>query len=382
VSAPGSLDSRATLAPLTGLRGVAACSVLLGHSLDNAFWYDQKNFHPYDALFDYYGMSLFFVLSGFVIQYNYAELFHTEPLRTATYRFFVARFARLYPLYALTILVALPSIPTPWGIWVNLSFLTLTQSWFNVEYAMFPPDWSISTEWFFYLAFIPLTFVVTMVRRPLTVFAVLCLATLVGLSVLFDLGREPVTEFVHRYFEHGALGADAWTWATYLSPWLRLLEFIAGALMARAYQVGSIARLVICDRLLMYAVAWVIVAFVLGFSTNAQIVQNLTTNFIFAPGIALAMLCVCRHQKGALSRLLSSPQMLFLGEISYSIYVWSFVVFIGLHTTFITAHPITIFYLNAILKVPILFAVTIIFAYGSYVLVESPMRRRIREIAG
>ena len=69
------------LAPLTGLRVVAACSVLIAHALDTAFIYDPKNFHPYAALLAYFGMSLFFVLSGFVIQYNYAESFRTEPLR-------------------------------------------------------------------------------------------------------------------------------------------------------------------------------------------------------------------------------------------------------------------------------------------------------------
>jgi peptidoglycan/LPS O-acetylase OafA/YrhL len=107
----------------------------------------MAHFHPVAAALAYFGMSLFFVLSGFVIQYNYGVSFGTLPLRTATYRFYVARFARLYPLYAFTILVALPSIPTPFPLWVNLSYQTLTQSWFNVQFAMFPPDWSISAEW-------------------------------------------------------------------------------------------------------------------------------------------------------------------------------------------------------------------------------------------
>jgi peptidoglycan/LPS O-acetylase OafA/YrhL len=32
--------------------------------------------------------------------------------------------------------------------------------------AMFPPDWSVSTEWFFYFAFVPLVFLVMWLRRP------------------------------------------------------------------------------------------------------------------------------------------------------------------------------------------------------------------------
>ena len=47
-----------------------------------------------------------------------------------------------------------------------LSYVTLTQSWFNVELAAFPPAWSISTEWFFYFAFIPLGLLIRRIRRP------------------------------------------------------------------------------------------------------------------------------------------------------------------------------------------------------------------------
>ena len=50
-------------------------------------------------------MSPFFVLSGFVIQYNYAGIFREERLSFAIRTFLVARFARLYPLYALSIIL-------------------------------------------------------------------------------------------------------------------------------------------------------------------------------------------------------------------------------------------------------------------------------------
>ena len=43
-------------------------------------------------------MPLFFVLSGFVIHYNYAESIQTGGA-SALLNFFSARFARLYPLY-------------------------------------------------------------------------------------------------------------------------------------------------------------------------------------------------------------------------------------------------------------------------------------------
>ena len=167
---------------LTGLRGVAACSVLFAHATDTAFNYEPI-LHPFSARIAHFGMSLFFVLSGFVIHYNYADLFHAAPLRVAVSRFFVARFARLYPLYAVAIFCSLPMMPLPYSKWIVLSYLTMTQSWFNLEMAIFPPTWSISTEWFFYLAFIPMTTLVIRLRKPSLSFIVFGIVTIIGLSI-------------------------------------------------------------------------------------------------------------------------------------------------------------------------------------------------------
>lgn len=114
-------------------------------------------FHTLDFRLAYFGMSLFFTLSVFVLFFAYAERFTAEGrnLVHEAYAFFVTRFARLNPLYIFGLIVyaphGLPAIfkhrPA-----LELSYATLTQSWFNWEEAFFPPDWSISTEWFFYFA--------------------------------------------------------------------------------------------------------------------------------------------------------------------------------------------------------------------------------------
>jgi peptidoglycan/LPS O-acetylase OafA/YrhL len=45
---------------LTGLRGVAACSELFGHAVNNAFSYEHV-LDGFSGRFAYFGMSLFFV---------------------------------------------------------------------------------------------------------------------------------------------------------------------------------------------------------------------------------------------------------------------------------------------------------------------------------
>ncbi|MGD0430071.1 MAG: acyltransferase family protein [Acetobacteraceae bacterium] len=126
------MERESRLNALTGLRGIAAYSVLLAHGIDTSFIYGAvAAFHPAAARLAYFGMSLFFVLSGFVIHYNYGESFSRDRLIPATYKFFVARFARLYPLYALSILISLSYIPGPYFAddpTTAFSYLTLTQS--------------------------------------------------------------------------------------------------------------------------------------------------------------------------------------------------------------------------------------------------------------
>jgi peptidoglycan/LPS O-acetylase OafA/YrhL len=106
--------------------------------------------------------------------------------------------------------------------------------------------------------------------------------------------------------------------------------------------------------------------------------ENLVPNFIFVPAIAPVMLHLCKC-KSWLSRALSTPTMLFLGEISYSIYIWSFFIMVMLKGVLDYAHPMTIQYFNSGLKVIVISALTVVMAYGSYSLIEVPARRWIRD---
>jgi peptidoglycan/LPS O-acetylase OafA/YrhL len=373
----GSVNGTNRLAPLTGLRGVAACSVLLAHAIDTAFVYEHT-VQPFTARIAYFGMSLFFVLSGFVIHYNYSDLFNSEPLKTALSRFYIARFARLYPLYAVGIFCSLPMIPLPYAPWIVISYLTMTQSWINAEMTVFPPDWSISTEWFFYLVFIPLTMILANLRRPMRVFIVFSIVIIVGFSITFALWRDPITAFADKWFWHGnTISAGSWGWVYYFSPYVRIFEFISGMLMAQAYKVRDTEWLP--SIVLPICLMWCGIVFISGWLPPWAPLENLVPNFIYAPAIALVMLHVCKR-KSWLSDALSSRPMVFLGEISYSIYIWSFFIMTMLSSMFASAHPITIAYFNSGLKVIVICAVTVVMAYGSYALIEAPSRRWIREV--
>ena len=100
------------LAHLTGLRAVAALTVLIAHAADGAFSYNGvRVLHDNLVYLAYFGMSIFFVLSGFVIYYNYARTFQSGSWVLNAYEFAVARFARLFPLYALVVVFLLDYVP-------------------------------------------------------------------------------------------------------------------------------------------------------------------------------------------------------------------------------------------------------------------------------
>lgn len=102
--------------PLTGLRFVAAFYVFLFHihirwPLANDPF--LNNILGQGAI----GMSLFFMLSGFVLAYRYADG------RTSLKDYLTNRFARIYPIYVAAALVTVPWIGISFGdgSWADLS---------------------------------------------------------------------------------------------------------------------------------------------------------------------------------------------------------------------------------------------------------------------
>jgi peptidoglycan/LPS O-acetylase OafA/YrhL len=128
-------------------------------------------------------------LSGFVIHYNYAKVIKDEGLISGGCRFIAARIARLYPLYALALIITLDGLPS--GVfhnhqWIELSYISMTQSWFNLEMFSFPPAWSISTEWFFYFAFILLVPFFERISKPFLTFVLFLVISFILLPNLIN----------------------------------------------------------------------------------------------------------------------------------------------------------------------------------------------------
>lgn len=226
--APGA-ERAPRLDAITGLRWFAAFAV---------FGFHMMAFAPLPPsvarilVFGDYGVAFFFVLSGFVLTWSMRL---NLPRRT----FYWRRFARIYPLHFVTLLLAIPVFysvtPDPAKFWVKpldvgvlLLSVLLIQGWWRDATILLsgnPAAWTLTVEAFFYA-------VHPILGRPL--------AKLGRAGALWGAGAIAVFAVVQRTVIH----IDPAGWFALL-PWplLRVNEFILGMLLAWAFRQGWRPRL-------------------------------------------------------------------------------------------------------------------------------------------
>jgi peptidoglycan/LPS O-acetylase OafA/YrhL len=298
---------------LDSWRGIAALLVALFHLNLYSVIY-SLDFVRNAYLF----VDFFFVLSGFVITYSYADRLKSfNDLGS----FAIRRFARLWPLHVVVLsafLVVESSkavlaargasfyLPPFTGtnsldtIPINLVF---GQSFGLVQHLTWnAPSWSICAEFWTYLVFgIVLVISSTWLMRSRLAASGLISLILVG-SILSLVLFAP----------HGI---DV----SYDLGFVRCLYgFFIGHLTYRLYQVTP--KAVVDSRLVEWAMLIVIVEFV---SLAGRSEYSLLAPLVFA-----AAVFVFAFEAGPVSRLMSNGVNDWLGKISYSIYMWqAFVIF-------------------------------------------------------
>jgi peptidoglycan/LPS O-acetylase OafA/YrhL len=383
---------------LTGLRFVAAITVVVSHTL---LWTVKVSQPPPLLAFAWslsaFGMTLFFVLSGFVIHMNYSSVVSTAA---GLWNFFVARFARLYPLYFAFLSCDLltqyffgqlrkPRIETlPF-------YLTLTQSWTYLpidgnalvyQFGQVPQvSWSISTEWFFYLAFPLLCFGITRLRSPRTIITAilaLCVFAYAG-SIVMRMHAPSIEAYgVARFGEIASNIQDGYfRWLAYFSPYVRVFEFALGCLtsaLVRLLAPPTEREQVFGSCLLIGGIAGAAALQWVMFSMpgTSGLVVALHQNFGFAPFAAIMIFCCARYDS-SIVRALSYPRVVLAGEASYSIYLSHPLVI----TAFAHGLPEVTDWRRAIgvsLQVAIIIATIIGLSLVLWSLIEMPARRAVR----
>lgn len=285
--------------PLTSLRIVAAVWVLVYHfRLHLDLGVDRLGL----AEKGYLGVDLFFILSGFILSHVYLRA--VEEKRFNYGSFLWARLARIYPVH----LVTLASVIVLWqaALRIGVTFdpvafdpavlpqhLLLIHAWGTTPTVQWNfPSWSISAEWFAYLLF-PLAAMASIALRRFAWAGVLCAALL----------------FVAMY----AVAAARGVLFTDMTAQIGALRIIPAFLMGAA--LHRLGRSVSLSHAGAYALAgmaavWLIV--------TASLHMN---DLVIWMGLPVLIFALAELSKTATGTVLGAAPLVYLGEVSYGVYM-------------------------------------------------------------
>ena len=304
-------------------------------------------------------MPLFFALSGFVLTYRYQN----GLPRIGTYA--LARFARLYPAYAVCALVSLPLLPLEGvrtvadvvGLSLTLAVTAiLAQAWLP---NLFPfwhiaGSWSVSVECFLYACF-PFVRVLSALRdRALFAVALCCI---VGSAILVPSLQLPFSKTQPLA-------------VFYVIPAYRLPEFVVGCIASIVFlRRGPSGAALAAGLLLLPTLAF------LGHLN----VRYMGMNFVLLPLLALCIYGFASIDsiRSRFLRIAFCNRLgIYLGEISYSFFLLQIPVMLWLD-----ADRSRLGDWNGAMAFVTLLLATLAAAAASFHLVERPMRNVLNERA-
>lgn len=297
--------------PLTSLRFLFAFMVFLLHVCNSPIY--NKLDPSVQWLFDrvskegYIGVGFFFMLSGFILAHSYKEkLLHSEISKK---KFWLTRFARIYPLHLLTLFISIPLVQILWGYQMEgiefpfvLNFYLLQSFmlpnapnwfwWFNTV------SWSVSVEAFFYLVF---PFLIYFLNRSKALFTYLVVLSCIAIPTLMFLNNGNLRE---EWF--------------YIHPLFRIVDFLIGILLYEIFlRIERSRPIYFTGNTEVVAV----LLFILFFSFHNYVGGVYRFSCYYWIPVAFVIL-VFSLQKGNISRLLSNRYLVYMGDISFGFYMF------------------------------------------------------------
>ena len=338
---------------LTFTRFLAAISIVVFHFGKKSFLFNntivKSLFFNADVC-----VSYFFILSGFVmiIAYKNKSFISAKD-------YYVNRFARIYPLYFLSILLTLflqirTDIVDFLGLFLNILML---QAWVPVEFWSFnPPGWSLSVEFFFYAIF-PFLFNRILKKKSLKKISLLI--------VLFWFFSQLFTQILFLFYSESKLiGING-------TPLLHLNEFLIGNLAGLFFVKKWHKREGNYDLQILMLFGLFLIVLKIPFQLNYL---NGLLAILFIPLITLISL-----NNGFITKLFEKKVFVFLGEISYGIYILQFPIYSLISAYSVKKYlqitePTVVFFLRLI--------VLIVVSALSYVFLEKPIMEKIKTKKG
>ncbi len=266
---------------LQSLRFVFVMLIFLSH-------FDYGDIHALDAGGDC-GVAFFFLLSGFVCSLGYGHLLEDRTFRY--WRFIKRRLVKIYPLHLLCLAFFLVVSGTVIDGKVMMNVLLL-QSWIpdaDWYFACNSVAWFLSSLMFCYLVF-PFGY------RFAT-----------GKGLIYILAAYVVVCWTVPYDKLNAI--------LYVNPLVRFVDFYIGIVLCKWYKknAGRIAFPTWME--------WgIIIVLLLSIAVYPSIDAKLRNAPLYWL-VLIPMIMIFTQEKGAVSRLLSTRPMIWLGSLSMSVFM-------------------------------------------------------------
>ncbi|MGE3193746.1 MAG: acyltransferase family protein [Microbacteriaceae bacterium] len=364
-------DRAPVLSSLTGIRFIAAIFVFNAHA---------NNLPGGPDVLDGVGlaghdwMTMFFILSGLVLTWNYDEVLGRRRDAHGIRVYLVARFARIYPLYLLVlIVVALSTVRLPSDVldlvrdpslWASVFAVQTWSGDLSVAYGYNGPGWSVGVELFLYALFPLLIIPFQRIRsnpRALVVVATVSVAlTFAFVVVAFLMGTADLPR-------EDPWSAHRWLYRT---PLTRVPDFVLG--MAIGYLLTHTrGRDLSGPGRVLQAVGGITVMGLMFVPVLPFTIWSLdAANTI---PFALLMLGLVWAPGTRLSRFLSTPPMVLLGDSSYAFYLWHQAI-----VRFVAGEEVAVSTTAWAVTWILAFLLTTLVAIGSHLAVELPARTLLR----
>jgi len=304
---------------LTPLRGLAALGVVVFHFSETIAKFVSTD-RTLILSKIYILVDLFFIMSGFIICHVYQKYFESGIPGQSFKRFIVARFARVYPLHLFT-LVLLILLIAPGGQWnpvmspkaIPTNILLLHSFGVHNIFTWNVPSWSISAEWWAYMAF-PCIVLFISKKKSLALFVLTVFVILAYLGLMFWIPRTNVFDPSVPHRQNLDVTFD---WG-----WLRgLAGFVTGILVYHAYHAGLFYKIFRKDLTTVLLSAASLYCLHKGLNDGITIVLFTMLVYNFA------------LNKDRLHRVCNNGILQYIGKISYSIYLMQFFPVIPLFIT-------------------------------------------------
>ncbi len=352
---------KAPLPALTGIRTLLALAIILFH-------FTPPHLGLLYPIIDngYVFVGAFFLISGYVLTYNYADRAKTLIKR----EFWLARFSRLYPVYLLVLIISLRMVQDEWHARPHAEFwqgIVLTpfvlQGW-SPSVATFwnTVAWTLTSECVLYAAF-PWLIRLPWPKKPAQLVLLLMGLWVIGLvphSLYLYLNPDHIVGPVDRYSSSQLLRFLKYT------PLPYVCTFLTGVTLGKL----QLALTLTSRRRLALSALSLAAAGLFFYTLVSRTPYLLMHGGLLTPIFAALVLGLSGPH--AISTLFSWRPLLLIGESSYCLYLLHFNVFQLIHTYHLPER----LHLAA-LDPWLSYAILVLLALAVYHFVEAPARKAI-----